>query len=209
MRTIYSRFVVWMGALTLALAMVPGALAQCGLPTKPIKPMSWHPQFSGAHPTLLPAAFDDDDRDDVSIVGMWHVVFTAQSMNDAPFSGVIDNAISVWHPDGTEVMNSGRAAQDGNFCLGVWERTGRRTYLLNHIPWGGNVDDPTAPPDVIGQPQAGVQIIEKVTLSPDGNSFSGTFTLTAYDTSGNVYASFTGMLSGKRITPHTSFSDLL
>ena len=210
MRTIYSRFVVWMGALTLALAMVPGALAQCGLPTKPIKPMSWHPQFSGAHPTLLRTAFDYDDRDDASIVGMWHVIFTAQTMNSQNIPDtVIDNAVSVWHTDGTEIMNSGRAAQDGNFCLGVWERTGRRTYLLNHIPWGGNVYDPTAPPDVIGQPQAGVQIIENVTVSPDGKSFSGTFTLTAYNTSGNVYASFTGTLSGKRITTHTSFSDLL
>lgn len=210
MRTIVSRLVVCMGALTLTLAMVPGALAQCGLPTRPIKPMAWHPQFSGAHPMLLPVAFDDDDRGDGSIVGMWHVVFTAQKMGTQSIPDtVIDNAISVWHRDGTEIMNSGRAAQDGNFCLGVWEHTGSRTYLLNHIPWGGNVYDPTAPPDVIGQPQAGVQIVENITLSPDGNSFSGTFSLTAYNTSGAVYASFTGTLTGKRITAHTSFSDLL
>lgn len=207
MRTVYSRFVVWMGALTLASAMVPGALAQCGLPNKPIKPMGWHPQFSGAHPMLVPAAFDDDDRDDVSIVGMWHVLFTAQKMNGQPIPDtVIDNSVVVWHADGTEIMNSSRPAQDGNFCLGVWERTGRHTYYLNHIPWQGN--DPTNAPG-IGNPEGGAQIIERVTLSPEGNSYSGTFTLTAYDPSGNVEVSFTGTLSARRITTHTAFSDLL
>jgi hypothetical protein len=106
-------------------------------------------------------------------------------------------------------MNSSRSAQDGNFCLGVWERTGDRTYLLNHIPWQGNVFDPTAAPNAIGAPQGGAQIIEKITLSPDGNSYTGTFTLHAYDTSGNVYVWFTGVLSAKRVTPNTPFSDLL
>ncbi len=69
--------------------------------------------------------------------------------------------------------------------------------------------DPTVSPDVIGQPQGGAQIIEKITLSPDGNSYTGTFTLHAYDTSGNVYVWFTGVLSAKRITPDTPFSALL
>jgi hypothetical protein len=64
-------------------------------------------------------------------------------------------------------------------------------------------------PDVIGAPQGGAQIIEKITLSPDGNSYTGTFTLHAYDTSGNVYVWFTGVLSAKRITPNTPFSALL
>ncbi|MGA7927610.1 MAG: hypothetical protein WCA20_16670 [Candidatus Sulfotelmatobacter sp.] len=32
-------------------------------------------------------------------------------------------------------MNSARPAQDGNFCLGVWTRTGKLKYYLNHIPW--------------------------------------------------------------------------
>ena len=144
---------------------------------------------------------------------MWHVVFTAQTQNGEtiPVTGgvVIDNSVVVWHGDGTEIMNSSRSAQDGNFCLGVWERTGDRTYLLNHIPWQGNVYDPTATPDAIGAPQAGAQYIEKITLNPDGNSYTGTFTLHAYDTSGNVYVSFTGVISAKRITPETPFGALL
>jgi hypothetical protein len=142
-----------------------------------------------------------------------YVVFTALTQNGdpAPVAGgvVIDNSVVVWHPDGTEIMNSSRSAQDGNFCLGVWKRTGRRAYLLNHIPWQGNVFDPSVPPDTIGAPQEGTQIIEKITLSPGGDSYTGTFTLHAYDTSGNVYVWFTGVLSAKRITPDTPFSALL
>jgi hypothetical protein len=102
---------------------------------------------------------------------MWHVIFTAQTQNGLPVpvkgGVVIDNAVAQWHSDGTEIMNSARPAQDGNFCLGVWSRTGERSYYLNHIPWQGNIYDPTAPPGVIGPPQAGVQILQKITLSPD------------------------------------------
>jgi hypothetical protein len=203
----------WMSAAVLALSLVPGALAQCGLPGKPIKPAAWHlfSGASGAH--LLRTGFQDFDDREPSIVGMWHVIFTAQTQGsqDAPIPGglVIDNAVVVWHSDGTEIMNSARPAQDGNFCLGVWKHTGARQYFLNHIPWLGNVFDPTAPPSTVGPPQAGDQIIERITLSRDGDSYHGTFTLHAYDTSGNVYASFTGVLSAKRITVETPFGDLL
>jgi hypothetical protein len=199
------------GALSLVFSMAPAALAQCGLPNKLIKPSAWHPQYGAASPRLVTAALDN--LDEPSIVGMWHVIFTAQTQNGdtIPVTGgvVIDNSVVVWHGDGTEIMNSARSAQDGNFCLGVWKHTGDRTYLLNHIPWQGNVFDPTVPPDTIGAPQAGVQIIERITLSPDGNSYTGTFTLHAYDTSGKVYTWFSGVVSAKRITPDTPFSSLL
>lgn len=212
MRAVCWKWMSAISALTLACSVVPGAAAQCGLPNKPIKPSAWQPQYGAASPRLVTAALDDFDDHEPSIVGMWHVVFTARTQNGdpVPVAGgvVIDNSVVVWHPDGTEIMNSSRSAQDGNFCLGVWRRTGRRAYLLNHIPWQGNVFDPTVPPDTIGAPQEGAQIIEKITLSPDGNSYSGTFTLHAYDTSG-VYMRFTGVLSAKRITPDTPFSDLL
>ncbi len=201
-----------MGALALVFSIAPAAMAQCGLPNKPIKPSSWSPQYGAKTPRLVLAEFEEHDSHE-PIVGMWHVVFTAQTQDGDPIpvtgGVVIDNSLVEWHPDGTEIMNSARSAQDGNFCLGVWKRTGDHTYLLNHIPWQGNVFDPTVPPDSIGIPQGGAQIIEKVTLDPDGNSYTGTFALHAYDTSGNVYVWFTGVLSAKRITPDTPFSALL
>jgi hypothetical protein len=204
MRTTYLRFVLWMGALALVGTTVPTAMAQCGLPTKPIKPAVWQPHYGGAHLKLVRAGWDDDEP---SIVGMWHVIFNGQTLNGEPFSGVVDNSVVVWHSDGTEVMNSSRPAQDGNFCLGVWVRTGRLKYHLNHIPWAGN--DPSNAPNGIGNPQGGAQLIEKIMLSPDGNSYTGSFTLDAYDTNGHVTVSFTGMLTAKRITVNTPFTDLL
>jgi hypothetical protein len=195
------------GALALVFSMAPAALAQCGLPNKPIKPSAWRPQYGAVSPRLVTASLDDFDDHEPSIVGMWHAVFTAQTMNGAPFSGVIDNSMVVWHSDGTEIMESARPPQDGNFCMGVWERTGRLHYFLNHIPWLGN--DTTNAPSGIGNPTGGAQIFEKITLSPDGKSYSGPFTLTAYDTSGNVSVSFTGVITATRITISTPFSGLL
>ena len=205
MRSRNSRFASMLVALVLALAMAPGALAQCGLSRNAVKPSSWQPQMGGAH--LMNAAFAENSP---SIVGMWHVVFTAHSMNGEaiPAPGaVIDNAVVVLHADGTEIMNSSRRAQDGNFCLGVWKQTGGLSYFLNHIPWQGN--DPSGGAGGIGNPAGGAQILERITLSPDGNHYSGTFTETAYDPAGNIEVSFSGTLSATRITTGTKFTDLL
>src|SRR5579863_8709631 len=110
------------GALSVVVSLAPAALAQCGLPNKPIKPSSWRPQYGAGRPHLLTAALDEAEP---SIVGMWHVVFIAQTQNGdtipVPGGVMIDNAVAQWHSDGTEIMNSARSAQDGNFCLGVWE----------------------------------------------------------------------------------------
>ena len=149
-----------------------------------------------------------DGGNSAPIVGMWHVVFTAHALDGSPIPDtVIDNAVVVWHSDGTEIMNSGRPAQDGNFCLGVWQQTGKSTYYINHIPWGGN--DTTNAPSGIGNPQAGVQLVEQVTLSPDGNGYSGKFKLDAYDQNGHLTVSFTGVLRATRITVGTPFGTLL
>jgi hypothetical protein len=191
-------------ALVLVLAMAPGAMAQCGLSTKLVKPSNWQPQMGGAH--LMNVALPEDSP---SIVGMWHVVFTAQAQNGEAIPGgvVIDNSVVVWHSDGTEIMNSSRPAQDANFCLGVWKQIGKLSYFVNHIPWQGN--DTSGGAGGIGNPTGGAQILEQVTLTSDGDHYTGKFTLTAYDTLGNVEVTFTGTLSATRITTSTKFTDLL
>jgi hypothetical protein len=210
MRTRNCSLVSAMGALLFAVAMVPGALAQCGFNKDYVKPAAWHPQLGSAH-LMHAALFDDDnDRGGPSIVGMWHVIFTAHTVNGNPIPSnaypMIDNALVVWHSDKTEIMNSARPPQDGNFCLGVWEKTGARSYYLNHLPWLGN--DGANAPGGIGNPTGGAQIIERVTLSEDGNSYSGTFTLVAYNLDGTKAITFTGVLAGTRITTSTSFPNL-
>jgi hypothetical protein len=206
MRTMSWKFVSWMGALALVFVMVPSAAAQCGLATKPIKPAVWHPQYGRAHLMLARAGQDDGNQQEPSIVGMWHVILTAKT-GPVPVGTHIDDAIAVWHSDGTEIMNSSRPAQDGQYCMGVWKRIGDRQYYLNHIPWHGNEVVPNDP-YAIGALQAGAQLTQKVTLSPDGNSYSGTFTLKAYDSNGELEVTFTGVLNAKRITTSTSITDL-
>ncbi|WP_162601335.1 hypothetical protein [Occallatibacter savannae] len=206
MRSTNCKLASMLVALVLALITVPGALAQCGF-SKNYKPASWQPSIGTAH--LARTAFDDGDADDASIVGMWHVIFTAKTVNGNPISDmVIDNALTVWHSDHTEIMNSVRPPQDGNFCLGVWKRTGTSSYYLNHFAWFAN-QFPNNTNNGIGAPVGPARFTEKVTVSPDGQHFTGTFTLTAYDTGGNVMVAFTGALSGTRITTSTTTSDLL
>jgi hypothetical protein len=157
--------------------------------------------------SLLPQSWNGNSSDD-PIVGMWHVTFTAEG-NDGnpPDKTPIDNAIVVWHGDKTELMVSGRPPQDGDVCTGVWEKTGRSTYQLNHIAWGGN--DTTNAPTGIGNPQGNTRIVQWITLSPDGNHYYGRFTLDATDTSGSPTAHITGVISATRVTLGTTLKDLL
>jgi hypothetical protein len=192
----------------LALSCVPNALAACGNINLPLAHHTGlnlqYGQTRLVRASLLKGDdYDDYDKGDVSIVGMWHVVFTGQTMNGGAYTlpEPFDNSVVVWHSDGTEIMNSSRPAQDGNFCMGVWQQMGKRQYFLNHIPWQGN--------DPGGNPEGGAQILEAITLSPDGNHYSGKFTFQAYDTKGNPTLTLTGVLTATRITPSTLFGSLL
>jgi len=205
MRSRKWKFAPALVTLVLAVASAPAAFAQCGMPSKLIKPSAFHPAIEGAVPR---ASTLNDLGVGQSIVGMWHVLFTAQSMNGSAIPDtVIDNALSVWHNDHTEIMNSVRPPQDGNFCLGVWQQTGKSSFYLNHFAWYGN-QFPNDTNNGIGDPVGPTHFTETVTVAPDGNHFTGTFTLTAYDTQGHVTISFTGALSGTRITTTTTTEEL-
>lgn len=204
MKTNRKPWALAMCAFAFTLATTPGALAACGGLNPPVKhPSGLQLQYDPAQP--LPAALlksiNDDDHG-ISIVGMWHVVFTEETVNGTAVTpSVFDNSVVVWHSDGTEIMNSARPAQDGNFCLGVWSRTGERQYSVNHIPWQGN--------DPFGNPIDGAQILEAVTLSQDGNHYSGRFTFVGYDINGQASPTIAGRLTATRITVNTPFNSLL
>jgi hypothetical protein len=198
------RIVPVLSALVLAIIVVPFAKAECGGLVKSVKPASFGLRANSGHVMLAALG---EDRDDVSIVGMWHVVLTANAMNGQPIPDtVVDNSLAVWHSDGTELIESDRPPQDGQLCLGVWKQTGKLKYFLNHIPWLGN--DTANAPAGIGNPTGPSQLTENVTLSPNGNHYSGMFTLTAYDTSFNPTVTFKGKLSATRITTSTTIGDL-
>lgn len=198
---------VGVAALTAGSAFVAGA--QCLPRPGSLKPMSWNTGAGSAR--LLQAGFPhEDESQEPSIVGMWHVVFTAKTMNGSPIADTqIEDALVAWHRDGIEIMNSGRPAQDGDFCMGVWERAGERSYVLNHFVWRANNIPSGNPPGVVGQLVVGARLQEAVTVGPHGEQYSGTFQKDVYDASGNLTASYTGKLKGTRITINTKFSDLL
>src|ERR1700729_1035995 len=149
---------VLMGALLTAMAA-----AQCGTPTAKLHKRAWR---VGDPTAPLTQAADTVEP----IVGMWHVMFTAEGNGEGPPNGTpIDNALIVWHSDGTEIMNSGRPPQDGNFCMGIWRKVGPNQYRVNHFAWAGN-DTTNA-----GNPVGPTRLVEAVTVSADGNSLSGTF----------------------------------
>lgn len=213
MKANYRMWTAGLAVFGLALVTVPNCAAQCGLGAPPIRLHSSLPSQMG-HIPLLPVAFADDDwehhgSDRNAIVGFWHVIFTAKTMNGAAIADtVIDNALVAWHSDGTETMNSGRPPQDGNFCMGVWEQTGPSTYSLNHFALG-NQYAPGTPNGVVGDPAGPTRITQSVKVDPDGKHYSGTFTLRAHDTSGQQTVMFTGEISATRISLDTTVTDLL
>lgn len=197
------------GALGIVLSMTivsPWASASCGVTGKSgatLRRRSWQGTDALQSGSLLRISDDTDP-----IVGMWHVTFTAEGNEVGPPDGApIDNALVTWHSDGTELMNSARPAQDGDFCMGVWKKAGKNTYKLNHFAWFAN--DTTNAPSGIGNPIGPTRLVEQVSVSPDGKQYSGTFTLDAYDTSGNQIAHIVGVISATRITLGTTVPDLL
>lgn len=126
-----------------------------------------------------------------AITGLWRFTFTSDGKHPGPPAGApVDAGFVTWHADGTEIMNSGRAPASGSFCMGVWKQTGARTYKLAHwaLSWiPGYVpgqtqswSETTNGVDGAFQPVGPTSIQETVTLSRDGNQYSGTFTLTQY-----------------------------
>jgi hypothetical protein len=210
MKSMFTKMTMAAGIVLIGALLTPKANAGCANPAQPnartnVQPQSWQGDGSLQQGSLL--LISDHDVD--PIVGMWQVKFIAMGNTgpDAPpDKAVIDSAIVQWHPDRTEIMNSGRPAQDGNFCLGVWENKGRSKYKLNHFALG---NDTTNAPTGIGNPAGPTHITEDIVLSRDGNSYTGSFTLDAYDTAGNNVAHIIGQISATRITVNTRVSDLL
>jgi hypothetical protein len=206
MKTSLQKMIVAL-VMILAGAMLPAnANAEClsiGKSRATIRQQSWQGSGTFQAGSLLRIS----DSDDQSIVGMWHVIITAKGNADGPPDGTpLDNALAVWHSDKTEIMNSARPPQDGNFCMGVWEKTGRSTYKLNHFAWLGN--DTANAPSGIGNPSGPTHLVQNVILSRDGNHYAGTFVVDVYDTSNNLVAHVIGVVTATRITVDTPESSL-
>ena len=158
------------------------------------------PLRASVKPAAL-AAQNDQGENSISIVGFWHVVFTSQGTTNPPIPDgvVIDAGFSQWHSDHTEILNSSRPPAIANFCLGAWAKTGANTYTLNHFALSFNPD---------GTMQGPANIRETVSLSADGNTYSGTFSIDQYDTHLNLLAHIVGTISATRVTVNTKPTDI-
>jgi hypothetical protein len=203
MKSAVNKFTLALGIIMMGTLLSGQAFGGCGdikfKPGASVVPQSWD-----GHGLLLPVTASTDD----AIVGMWHVKFTAKGNVGGPPDGTpIDNSLVLWHGDGTEMMASDRPPQDGQICMGVWKKVQNNKYRLNHIAWLAN--DTANAPSGVGNPTGPVRVIQAITLSPDGNQYTGTFTLRAYDLSGNQIAHVVGVISATRITISTTVGDLL
>ena len=108
---------------------------------------------------------------DEPIVGLWDAVW-----RDANTNSLVLRAWDVWHSDRTETQNDTGPVIAGFVCQGAWKPLGDRTYFLTHPSF-----DYTGA-DGHWDLTSSVVIYEKVTVSRDGNSFSGTGEFRTYST---------------------------
>ena len=198
-------FVVSFGFIALAVAAQANAACMDGLlqraaPSNPstpsnavplVRPISavYHPGGASRSSFLTVADQDDADRNR-SIVGLWEF-----QLDGVP----PDFGTQAWHADGTELMfSAGRNPATGDVCQGVWRKIGPRTYSLNHIAMGWD----------FGYFGLRVHIHAVVTVDAAGDTYSGTYTATAYAVTPqnpfdetNQIGGGTGTITGTRVKP--------
>jgi len=118
-----------------------------------------------------------DSKDETTprtIVGMWIMNFYTENPPGATV--LVDAAIDQFYADGNEISTSiAIAPTQDNTCYGVWERTGRRTFRLNHIGF-----------NFIDNKYTGLfTLTATLTVSKDGKTFTGKFESDQEDIEGN------------------------
>jgi hypothetical protein len=184
------------------MVLVSNATAQCASPqwhkTGAIEQQLWQgtDQFRRASFSLA----GNQEGSDNGIVGFWKVKFVSEGNPGIPDGAVIDNGFVEWHDDGTEIMNSSRPPATGNFCMGVWKKSGHSSYELNHFALSS---DPSG--NLIGP----AQIREHLTLNRKADEYEGTFTIDQFDVSGHLLAHVAGKVVATRITVDTVVGEVL
>ena len=77
-------------------------------------------------------------------------------------------------------------------CLGVFRKTGSRTYKVYHPSWSF---------DANGILVGIITLRETVSVDAGGNSYHGSFRFELHDLSGNLIGKADGTLTATRITP--------
>ena len=164
------------------------------------------PSF-GLPPAVATSASGSSSDNSATVVGMWHVTFTSDGNNVAPFfipdGAPLDQGYAQWHSDGTEIMNSSRDPVTGSFCLGAWTTVGHRTIRLNHfaLSWDNTGQFCTPAPGATNCLVGPTNIREEVTVSRQGDTYTGAVTIEQYDTGQHLMFRLTGKVRANRINP--------
>jgi len=208
MKTISRAITMTLGAGIFSALFVSNAIAGCGDMTNWRGPFQIVEQSEQSR-LLSPSAEAEKASArggfmSASIVGLWKFQFISKGNTShnppIPDGALIDFGFMQWHSDGTELINSG-GVPGGGFCMGVWGQTGFLTYEINHFPIAFN---PTT-----GKVANYINVHEQDTLSPSGDSFTGTFTEDVYDPVGNHVDHIAGTVTAERITVDSSFPGAL
>jgi hypothetical protein len=183
----------------LGTSLVSKASAQCGAMLSS-NLESIQPQLLEGQPRFMPASFAEPGSQNDQIVGFWRAKFISEGSSGIPDGTLIDNPFVEWHGDGTEIMNSTRAPVTQSFCMGVWHKTGKLSYELNHFALSFDTSNNFVGP---------AQIHEDVTLDKKADQYTGTFKIDQYDPSGNLLAEVVGQITAIRITVDTTIQQVL
>jgi hypothetical protein len=197
-------------AITMTLSMgifsalfVSSAFAACGDLSSLEGPLVFAHQSAEARlfgPSVEPENASARGGSGASIVGMWDIQLISKGNTGhnppIPDGALIDFGFTQWHSDGTEIANSA-GVPGGGLCLGIWGQTGFLTFELNHFPIAFNA--------TTGAVANYINIREQVTLSPSGDSFTGTFTENIYDPKGNQVDHLAGTVTATRMTVDSSY----
>jgi hypothetical protein len=208
MKVTHRAVTITLSAAVVGMLLVPAASACAVEP--PSAPLVMQQLLPDAQNPLASATFSVLARDlsssassatSPSIVGMWSFQLVSQGNTthnpSIPDGTQLTFGYTQYHSDETEIFNAGaRSPAQGNFCLGVWQKTGHSTYQANHFALNYNA--------TTGALLGKILLIETLTLSPGGTTFSGTFVETVYDTMGNKTDHLTGQVTAQRITVDTT-----
>jgi hypothetical protein len=174
------------------------AKAGCGIPSN-TGTASSIPFVSPQGHESLNHQDDEESNKHASIVGLWHLIYTATSASGpfppTPFQFL--ESFKTWHGDGTEFENAFLAPAGGNICFGVWKDSGHGSVKLHHTGLMFASD---------GSISNIFTIDEKDTVASNGKTYSGTFDFKLWPPSfdavgvGNPVAEVTGTTLGTRIT---------
>jgi hypothetical protein len=135
-----------------------------------------------------------------SIVGMWHLNYTAEVESGAsifppaPFPFL--ESFKTWHGDGTEFENAFMPPTGGNICFGVWRELADGSVKLHHIGLMFGSD---------GSISNMFTVDEKDRVAANGKTYSGTFDFKLWPPSfdavgvGTPIAEVTGTTAATRI----------